>query len=139
MCVCVCARVHVRVHAQPCPTLLLPHCQAPLSMEFSREEHRSGLPLPTPGDLPDPGTELVSLALTTVPPGTHSSPASLDKRSQLFLGVSLSAHPSLSPGCLMVLGLGPSGLRLVTVLLSFATRHCNLPCGVSKPHPQLYK
>ena len=27
-------------------------------MEFSRQEHWSGLPFPFPGDLPDPGTEL---------------------------------------------------------------------------------
>ena len=32
-------------------------CQAPLSMEFSRQEYWSGLPFPTPGDLPDPGIE----------------------------------------------------------------------------------
>ena len=31
--------------------------QAPLSMEFSRQEYRSGLPFPSPGDLPDPGRE----------------------------------------------------------------------------------
>ena len=30
--------------------------KAPLSMEFSRQEYRSGLPFPSPGDLPDPGT-----------------------------------------------------------------------------------
>ena len=35
-------------------------CQAPLSMGLSRQEHWSGLPFPSPGDLPDPGTELVS-------------------------------------------------------------------------------
>ena len=29
--------------------------QAPLSMRFPRQEHRSGLPFPFPGDLPDPG------------------------------------------------------------------------------------
>ena len=29
--------------------------QAPLSMEFSRQEYWSGLPFPSPGDLPDPG------------------------------------------------------------------------------------
>ena len=29
--------------------------QAPLSMGFSRQEYWSGLPLPSPGDLPDPG------------------------------------------------------------------------------------
>ena len=30
-------------------------CQAPPSMEFSRQEDWSGLPFPTPGDLTDPG------------------------------------------------------------------------------------
>ena len=29
--------------------------QAPLSMGFSRQEYRSGLPFPSPEDLPDPG------------------------------------------------------------------------------------
>ena len=29
--------------------------QTPLSMGFSRQEHCSGLPFPSPGDLPDPG------------------------------------------------------------------------------------
>ena len=35
--------------------------QSPLSMEFSRQEYWSGLPFPPPGDLPDPGIELMSL------------------------------------------------------------------------------
>ena len=35
--------------------------EAPLSIELSRQEYWSGLPFPTPGDLPDPGTELTSL------------------------------------------------------------------------------
>ena len=38
-------------------------CQAPLSMGFSREEHWSGLPLSSPGDLPDSWIERASLAL----------------------------------------------------------------------------
>ena len=37
--------------------------QAPLSMGFSRPEHWSGSPCPSPGDLPDPGIEPRSLAL----------------------------------------------------------------------------
>ena len=37
--------------------------QAPLSMGFSRQEHWSGLPFPSPGDLPDPGIEPKSPAL----------------------------------------------------------------------------
>ena len=34
--------------------------QAPLSWQFSRQEYWSGLPFPTPGDLPDPGIEPMS-------------------------------------------------------------------------------
>jgi len=34
-----------------------------LSMEFSRQEYWSGLPSPSPGDLPDPGMEPWSPAL----------------------------------------------------------------------------
>ena len=37
--------------------------QAPLSREFSRQENWSGLPIPSPGDLPDPGIEPGSAAL----------------------------------------------------------------------------
>ena len=63
---------HVQLFATPWTIA----CQAPLSVEFSRQEHWSGLPLPTPGDLPV-GTEPVSLAspalagrfFTTEPPG----------------------------------------------------------------------
>ena len=35
--------------------------QAPLSMGFSRQEYWSELPFPSPGDLPDPGIEPISL------------------------------------------------------------------------------
>ena len=48
--------------------------QAPLSIGFSRQEYCSGLPFPSPGDLPNPGIEPGSLALeadalTSEPPG----------------------------------------------------------------------
>ena len=48
--------------------------RAPLSMRFSRQEYCSGLPFPSPGDLPDPGIELRSPesqadALPSEPPG----------------------------------------------------------------------
>ena len=42
-------------------TLWTVTCQPPLSMGFSRQEFWSGLPCPSPGDLPNPGTELASL------------------------------------------------------------------------------
>ena len=52
--------------------------QAPLSMGFSRQEYWSGLPFPSPGDLPDPGIEprspaLQADALTSEPPGKPNS------------------------------------------------------------------
>ena len=44
-----------------CPTLAtswtVACCQAPLSMEFSRQEYWSELPCPHPGDLPNPRIE----------------------------------------------------------------------------------
>ena len=48
--------------------------KVPLSMEFSRQEYWRGLPVPSPGDLPDAGIEprspaLRADALTTEPPG----------------------------------------------------------------------
>ena len=51
--------------AQSCPTLCdlwtVAH-QAPLFMGFSRQEYWSGLPFPSPGDLPDQGIKPRSLA-----------------------------------------------------------------------------
>ena len=46
--------------AKSCPTLVISWtvaCQAPLSMGFSRQEYWSGLPFPSPGDLPNPGSK----------------------------------------------------------------------------------
>ena len=53
--------------------------QAPPSMWFSRQEYWSGLPFPSPGDLPDPGIEPMSPtlqadALTSEPPGKSKVP-----------------------------------------------------------------
>ena len=50
--------VHVK-SLQSCltATLWTVACQAPLSMGFSRREYWSGLPFPSPGDLPNPGIE----------------------------------------------------------------------------------
>ena len=50
-------------HVQLFATLGAVAHQAPLSTGFSRQEHWSGLPLPPPGDLPNPGIEPTSPAL----------------------------------------------------------------------------
>ena len=51
-------RERVCLVAQACPTLCNPWTvayEAPLSMEFSRQEFWSGFPCPPPGNLPNPG------------------------------------------------------------------------------------
>ena len=75
MCCPVLSRlIHVRLFTTP---WTVAH-QSPLSMGFSRQEYWSGLPFPPPGDLPNPGIELVFLMspalaggffLPLVPPG----------------------------------------------------------------------
>ena len=57
-----------------CVTLWTVAHQASLSMGFSRQEYCSGLPFPSPGDLPNPGIEprspaLQADALPSEPPG----------------------------------------------------------------------
>ena len=61
--------------------------QAPSSMGFSRQEYQSGLPFPSPEDLPDPGIEPRSPAfqadaLTSEPPG---NPVELLSCVQIFM------------------------------------------------------
>ena len=61
---------HVRFFAAPWTVVY----QAPPSMEFSRQEYWSGLPFPSPEDLPDPGLKpwsptLQADALPSEPPG----------------------------------------------------------------------
>ena len=69
----MCAHLVVSSSLQP----VVAH-QPPLSMGFLRQDYWSGLPFPTPGDLPDAGIEpwspvsspaLTSGFFTTVPPG----------------------------------------------------------------------
>ena len=79
--VCVCTRAQSLIHVQLCVTPWTIACQAPLFMELSRQEYWSGLPFPTPGDLPNPGIESMSLAssaltgrfLTTALPRKHQT------------------------------------------------------------------
>ena len=52
-------------------------CQAPLSMGFSRQQYWSGLPFPSPGDLPNPGIKpglphCRQMLLSSEPPGKKS-------------------------------------------------------------------
>ena len=69
--------------------------QAPLSMGFSRQEYRSGLPFPCPGDLPNPGIEARSLALqadslpTELPGNSHKHSHTSQILSKVVLAVQI--------------------------------------------------
>ena len=70
-------------HVQPSSTLWTEACQAPLPMGFSRQEYWSGLPFPSPRDIPNPGIKprspaLQAESLASEPPGkpTHSKATS---------------------------------------------------------------
>ena len=87
--------------------------QAPLSMEFLRKEYWSRLPLPSPGDLPDPSIESTSLAslawarefFTTASPGkvrekeklSHFLPTSQEAFSHLLWECAHSWRPCSRP------------------------------------------
>ena len=91
--------------AQSCPTLVTPWTvarQASLSLGFPRQVYWSGLPVPSPGNLPDPGIEPISPALQAdslliEPPG---NPGTLLRTSKSFL---LCIFFSLEWTCLQLL------------------------------------
>ena len=57
-------------------TLWIVARQAPLSMGFSRQEYWSELPFPTPGDIPNPRIEPVSLMAPALAGGFVTTSAS---------------------------------------------------------------
>ena len=59
--------------------------QAPLSMEFSRQEYWSELPCPPPGDLPDPGIKLESLVSPALAGGFFTTSATWEFKVIIFL------------------------------------------------------
>ena len=94
-------------------------CQASLSMEFSRQEYWSGLPTPSPGDLPVPGTDPQSPTLQAdsssfEPPGKPVKIRALKRESESHSVVSNSLwphglySPSNSPG--QNIGMGSDSL-----------------------------
>ena len=71
--------------------------QAPPSMGFSRQEYWSGLPFPSPGDLPDPGIKsgspsLQADTLLSEPPGKPSSAKYWQLNLQKFPGFCYAFH-----------------------------------------------
>ena len=65
--------------------------QAPPSMGFSRQEYWSGLPFPSPGDLPDPGIKPRSPALQA-DTLTSAPPEALFTHAQILKGKGSAGH-----------------------------------------------
>ena len=84
--------------------------QAPLPMEFSRQEYWRGFPFPIPGDLPDSGIEPVSPALaggcfTTELPGKQAR--------HICMCVGVCAHAKLFQSCPTLQPCGLSATKLL--------------------------
>ena len=137
--VCVCVFSHLRLFGTP---WTVSH-QAPLSMEFSRQEYWSRLPFPTPGDLPDPGIKPASLVppalaggfFTAEPPGKCPLALRVDfsvfmlhpQLQVFFVHLCLSAH---SPTALLLDACSPGGGEQKASLLfwiSLSLRQALLP------------
>ena len=133
--------------AQSCPTLATPWtvaCQAPLSMEFIRQEHWSGLPLSSPGDLSDPGIETASPMLaggffTIMPPGKRITCKTQSRgRGGTCMSTvgTLPSFQSLLHACLQTY---LHGTEEEMVLKHYPTSVCPLlsPALTSPLHPRL--
>ena len=79
-------------------------CQAPLSVGFFRQESWSGLPFPSPGELPNPGMELVSLTSPTLAAGFFTPSTTWEAPSgpikECLISTSLPSPP-WAPGATM--------------------------------------
>ena len=76
-CTCVKSLSHVQLSV----TLQTVARQGPLSMGFSRQNYRSGLPCPPPGDLPGPGVKPVSLMSPALAGGFFTTSAMWEAHS----------------------------------------------------------
>ena len=92
VCVCVCVCMHVRTCECACAHVLsrvwsfattwTVTLQAPLSMGFPRQGYWSGLPFPSPEDLPDPKIEPTSLASPALAGRFFTICATFDRKSK---------------------------------------------------------
>ena len=110
--------------------------QAPPSMEFSRQEYWSGLPLPSPGDLPNPGIKprsptLQADALPFEPPGNPHKKTKQNPKPKCVRPLENSAQQAGVRGQLTVLSL--SGKRWYVHAKSL--RSCPTVCDLMDCSP----
>ena len=93
--------IYIYIYVYGCHACVLSHiclfetlwtvaCQAPLSMGFSRQEYWSELPFPSPGNLPNPGTEPASTVSPA--PQADSLPAEPLGKPSVCMSMYVSHH-----------------------------------------------
>ena len=95
-------------------------CQPPLSMEFSRQEYWSGLPLPSPWDIPNLGIESVSPVSPELAGGFFTTSATCREGNGTPLQYSCLENPmDGGPGWAVVHGVAKSRTRLSDFTFTF--------------------
>ena len=98
-------------------------------MGFSRQEYWSGLPFPSPGDLPDPGIKpgspaLEADALTSEPPGKPTKGRKTIYNGKLFkINILRKVKSKTKETCLSCSKAGRGMLRLPPSLVLGGTSH----------------
>ena len=82
-------------------TLWIVAGEALLSMGISRGEYWSGLPCPPPGDLPDPGVELMSLTSPALAGRLFITNATWEAPFTIYLGITTVLEASSLPSPLL--------------------------------------
>ena len=127
--VCVCEHTCTGACTQSCLTLLTPWTvahQAPLLMEFSRQEYWSGVPLPPLGDLPDAGIEPAPLASPSLAGGFFTASAPLPGRG---CPLTREGKPPYQGGCCC----SSVTKSCLTLCDSMELQHTRLPCPSLSP------
>ena len=110
--------------------------QAPLSMRFSRQEYWSGLLCPPPGDLPDPGTEPVSLTSPALAGELFSTRATWEAHLNHIISDQIR---SVTQSCLTICGpmnCSTPGLPVHHQLPEFTQTHIHQVSDAIQPsHP----
>ena len=128
----VCCTKELLLVTQSCPTVYDPmDCSPPgfLSVEFSRQEYWSGLPCPPPRDLPNPGTEPVSLKspalagvlLTTIPTGEALMRYTQSQKQGILTSQLFSSRTVFQL------------LSCVWLFTTYGLQHSRLPCPSQSP------
>ena len=100
--------------------------QAPLLMEFSRQEYWSGVPLPPLGDLPDAGIEPAPLASPSLAGGFFTASAPLPGRG---CPLTREGKPPYQGGCCC----SSVTKSCLTLCDSMELQHTRLPCPSLSP------